>query len=185
MLKAKNLSDYMINIRQVESDPVHEIVYQYPQQGGMVATGNFHLFQASGLGVTSGLRGLLVASDMQGREAEFNRFDGQRRLLGEVVAEEVEIISQLGILPPPESIGVLLAGDLYVAEDLGKRGGKGDVCDVWRAFRDRFRWVVGIPGNHDRFGANIAPPDEFLAEPGIHYLDRGVVELDGIRIGGV
>ena len=33
-------------------------------------------------------------------------------------------------------------------------GASRDVSQVWAAFQHRFRWVVGVGGNNDRF-----PPD--------------------------
>ena len=49
-------------------------------------------------------------------------------------------------------MGLLLCGDLYVRPALDARGGLGDVRPVWRAFARHFRWVAGVPGNHDAFG---------------------------------
>jgi 3',5'-cyclic-AMP phosphodiesterase len=174
-----------IHVRRVESVPMHTIPYEYPEQGGEVVSASFPIYRAYGHGLPPGLGALLVTSDLQGREPDWSNPVGKRRLLGELVAEELHILCELGELPSAETTGVLLAGDLYVAEDLGKRGGKGDVRDVWRCFRDRFRWVVGVAGNHDQFSERSLPPDEFLSEPGIHYLDHGVVSLDGVDFGGV
>lgn len=178
----------MLIIRQVDLLPLHEVTYRYPKTGGTITSAVFPVLRAYGTfpALSSmGLSALLVASDMQGREPEPSSGRYKQRLLGELVAEEIQALSELGELPQSNSIGVLLAGDLFVTEDLGKRGGKGDVRDVWLAFRNRFRWVAGVPGNHDRFGDGITPDQEFVAMPGIHYLDPGIVELDGIRIGGV
>jgi len=175
----------MIHIRQIESVPLHTIPYQYPEQGGKVVSASFPIYRVHAHGLPPGLKALLVTSDLQGREPERSRPVEERRLLGELVAEEIQILGELGEVPSANTTGVLLAGDLYVAEDLGKRGGKGDVCDVWRCFRDRFRWVVGIPGNHDQFGERSLPPNEFISEPGIHYLDHGVISLDGVKFGGL
>ncbi len=46
-------------------------------------------------------------------------------------------------------VAALLAGDFYTVPALDKRGGTGDVTDVWRAFGECFAWVAG---NHDLFG---------------------------------
>jgi Icc-related predicted phosphoesterase len=59
-----------------------------------------------------------------------------------------------------------------------KRGGYGPVVDVWRAFAERFAWVAGVAGNHDDV-AGVTALDR------VHLLDGAVVELDGLRIGGV
>ncbi len=59
-----------------------------------------------------------------------------------------------------------------------KRGGYGAVASVWQAFAERFAWVAGVAGNHDDTDG-VADLDR------AHLLDGDVVELDGIRIGGV
>ncbi len=176
----------MIRICQIESNPVHTILYEYPERGGEVASASFPIFRAKGVGIPSALGALIVMSDLQGREPGWSKPAVERRLLGEIVAEELQILSELEEIPfPPRSIGVLLAGDLYVAQDLGRRGGKGYVRSVWQCFRDSFRWVTGVPGNHDRFGEAGIPTNKFLSEPHIHYLYSGIIELDGVRIGGI
>ena len=95
-------------------------------------------------------------------------------LLGIRVAEHLEELE----LAHPDRIGVILAGDLYCVPAANKRGGYGPVVDVWRAFAERFAWVTGVAGNHDDI-AGVAKLDR------AHLLDGNVVELDGIRIGGV
>lgn len=84
-------------------------------------------------------------------------------------------------------MGVLLAGDLFARPQLDRRGGTGDVRDVWRAFAKNCKWIVGVAGNHDCFGEKPSLPDfkNFCQEPRIHFLDGEVVELDGLRIGGL
>jgi Icc-related predicted phosphoesterase len=83
------------------------------------------------------------------------------------------------VLPPTARTGIVLAGDLYSVPGATKRGGFGDVSDVWVAFAERFAWVAGVAGNHDdmtntlRLGARI------------HVLDGETIVLDGLRIGGV
>lgn len=154
-------------------------------QGGGVASGSFPIVQAHATGIPAELGALLVMSDLQGREPVWSKQDIKCRLLGELVAEEFHVLAELGEIPSADTIGVLLAGDLYVAEGLGKRGGKGDVRDVWKCFQDRFRWVAGTPGNHDSFGPDVLPTDNFLSTPNLYYLDGNLAAIDGIRIGGV
>ncbi|HEY4002042.1 MAG TPA: metallophosphoesterase, partial [Candidatus Xenobia bacterium] len=94
------------------------------------------------------------------------------------------ILSDHGVLPPRGQMGVLLAGDLYADPDADQLGVSGDVWPVWSAFWKRFRWVCGVAGNHDRFGAHVSPAASSLAE-GMHFIDSGQVDLDGLRVGGV
>jgi len=73
-------------------------------------------------------------------------------------------------------VAALLAGDFYTVPALDKRGGTGDVTDVWRAFGECFAWVAG---NHDLFGdRNIWRPS-FV--PPLYYLDGETIEVDGIK----
>ncbi len=134
-------------------------------------------------GLPEGLDALLVSSDLQGMD----RADvpvSQRRQVGHVVAEHLEMLCQQDILPTQERCGVVLAGDLYAVPSLDKRGGLGDVLDVWRTFRSAFAWAVGVGGNHDSFDGecDVAALDLL---GGCHGLDGSTVELDGLRFGGV
>lgn len=137
---------------------------------------------------------ILACSDLQGIETE--RAPGSpRRLLGEVLAEELAVLAQLGESPPAKRIGVLLCGDFYVGRDLEHRGRHGDVRPVWRAFRERFRWVVGVAGNHDIFGdtstiimteaQRLEEAQQFQQELGVYILDGDVITVDGMTIAGV
>jgi Icc protein len=97
-------------------------------------------------GLPDGLEAVVLASDLQGRALADPHAseDVPLRLLGEAVADELHTLAELEEIPPPERMGVALAGDLYAAPDARKRGATGDVRSVWRAFARRgFRWVVG------------------------------------------
>ena len=173
----------MIYINTIDGNPIHEIVYEFPQTGGQIASGSFQVFRAVAQGLPGSLQALLVMSDLQGREPSWVNPKETRRLLGEIVAEELGILSDLNELPPRDGIGVVLAGDLFVVEELDKRGGKGDVRDIWRCFGNGFRWVCGTAGNHDRFGGNAEA--SFTSEANIHYLDGTIADLDGLKLAGV
>lgn len=116
-------------------------------------------------GLPAGLDGLLATADLQARAPG----PAPARLLGELLAETCRDLPGLD----PARVGVLLAGDLYAAPDAAVRGATGDVGPVWRAFSAAFRWVVGVPGNHDLLG------------PEAGLLDGGTTERDGLRIGGL
>jgi len=122
------------------------------------------------------LDALVVCSDLQGIVPGP---EGRSELLGVEVAAVVEELAQGGVIPPAARCGVILAGDLYAVPAANKRGGYGDVADVWRAFADCFAWVAGVAGNHD----DVA--DVPALGPHVHLLDGNCVELDGLRIGGV
>ena len=80
------------------------------------------------------------------------------------------VLKEMGI--SPERVLVLLGGDLYGTY---KRGGSGDVFDVWQAFEKGFGRVIGVLGNHD-----FLPPSSSFS-----VLDGNVVSYGGITIGGV
>ncbi len=73
----------------------------------------------------------------------------------------------------PSRVLVLLAGDLC---GVLERGATCDVRPVWEAFARHFRYVVGVTGNHDLLDK---PPE------GMWLLDADVLNLEGVKIGGV
>lgn len=140
-----------------------------------------HLGRLSSL--PESLDALIATADLQGREAFSEPTNEPPRLLGEAVAEHLacELLPLLNLRP--ERVGILLAGDFYTVPKLDKRGGSGDVSSVWLAFAQRFKWVAGVAGNHDKFG-DCAAPSQSLANNS-HYLDGNAVELDGLSIAGI
>ncbi|GAA6622399.1 metallophosphoesterase [Scytonema sp. NUACC26] len=124
-----------------------------------------------------GLEAIIATSDLQGIDRQ------NQRLLGHLVNEELDKLADLGRIPSLKSTGVILAGDFYAKVD--KRGGVGDVRDVWQAFRQRFRWTAGVGGNHDSFGKTQQEFKAFQDERGINYLDGNITCLDGLRIAGI
>lgn len=122
------------------------------------------------------LDALIVCSDLQGIVPGPQ---GRSELLGVQVAAVLDELARDGVIPPAARTGVILAGDLYSVPAANKRGGYGDVADVWVAFVERFAWVVGVAGNHDDVSG--------VAKLGarIYLLDGELAEPDGLRIGGV
>lgn len=162
---------------------MHSIDYLSVAPGSRrVVTERLAIHRAEVDALPSALSALVVASDLQGREASCSQ-----RLLGEAVAEELAILSELGELPPAKETGVIICGDMFSRPTLDRRGGSGDCRPVWLAFRDRYRWVCGVAGNHDLFSEKPSEPDfeAFKAEQGVYFFDGHVIQLDGLRIGGV
>jgi hypothetical protein len=112
-----------------------------------------------------GVQAIVATADLQGREAA-----PPHRLLGEAVAEGLR-----GEYTP-SGLGVFLAGDFYANEGADKLGSSGEVGEVWQAFSSDYRWTAGVLGNHDRLKSPVA---------GTTLLDGQVVEMDGLRIGGI
>jgi len=59
------------------------------------------------------------------------------------------------------------------------------VRSVWYAFREQFKWVAGVAGNHDDFGAFHEKLEFKLKEKDIYFLEKESVEVDDLKIGGV
>jgi len=131
-----------------------------------------------------GLDAIFVTADLQARECVPGVPSLPARLIGEVLPQLlIEEVLPLLDLEDPSRVATFLAGDFYTLPGLGKRGGTGDVSIVRQAFCERFAWVAGVAGNHDLFG----PKQETRPQPhdSMHYLDGDVVELAGLRIGGI
>lgn len=104
-----------------------------------------------------GLSAIVATSDLQGRERMRKSPTTPPRLLGEVLPDILvsRILPELDV-PSEDKFGVILAGDFYTVPALDRRGGSGDVTEVWHAFADEFAWVAGVAGNHDTFGETLA-----------------------------
>ncbi len=122
---------------------------------------------------------LIVASDLQGNVEN----EDSTALIGEHLASYLGMLLELEFNIKPKTVGVVLAGDLYATLD--KRGGCGDVRKVWFSFRDTFKWVVGVNGNHDQIGENETEAMQFQLEPNIYLLHKQSVEIDKIKISGI
>jgi Icc-related predicted phosphoesterase len=122
---------------------------------------------------------LIVCSDLQGAIEK----DGEYKLIGEELPEFLKLLIELELSEKEnQKIGVLLCGDLFTS--LEKRGSSGDVRDVWIKFKEQFDWVVGVAGNHDRFGDE-AEKEEFKAIENIHLLHKETLEVDSLKVGGI
>ena len=130
-----------------------------------------------------GLDAIVATADLQGRERFEDAPAGVPRLLGEALPKRLaeEILPELGC--DGMKTGAILAGDFYTVPALDQRGGSGDVTKVWEAFAREFRWVAGVPGNHDTFGDSLHPPRATSSNR--HYLDGQRVALDGVNIAGL
>jgi len=136
-------------------------------------------------GLPDELDGILVTSDLQYYHSrEVN--EEERVLMGNIVAQEMAGLGEAGMFPPPERTGVILAGDFYAEPGLNKRGGLGDVEEIWKLFAERFRWVVGVAGNHDLFaGKGDSFGNVFRNHSNAFPLHGDNVVVDGMTIAGV
>jgi 3',5'-cyclic-AMP phosphodiesterase len=166
----------VLEITGFDLDALHRIRYRNTVRGGGSRNEMLEIRRARMTGMPDGLDALIATSDLQGIVPDPRT--GDPALLGLAVAEALEELALDGRLPSTERTGVVLAGDFYCVPTADKRGGFGDVAGVWRAFAERFAWVAGVAGNHDDVRA-IARMDR------THLLDVDIVDLGGLRIGGV
>lgn len=122
---------------------------------------------------------IIICSDLQGIVEK----NGEKKLLGEELPEFLKLLIDIEFDSIKEKkIGVFLCGDLFTS--LKKRGSSGDVRNVWKQFKEHFSWVVGVAGNHDRFG-NPTEIEEFKKLKDIYLLHKTSVNVSGIEIGGI
>lgn len=162
-----------MQIRSVHPEPLDELRYLNAGRRGRAEVVRLPILRGTA-DLPDELDALVCASDLQGMAPGRDHAD----LLGVALADWCVVAAEVGELPAPERTGVILAGDLWADPSSRTRGGYGPVLSVWRAFAERFRWVAGVAGNHD----DVSGVDDL---PDVHLLDGDVVELDGIRLGGV
>lgn len=173
-----------MKILSISPDPVDEVVYlNAGRKPNQFSHDRLPILKGVVDALPAGLRAIVVAADLQGREPFPNhKHGGPIRLMGEVLPEQLDHILyehfKIGSL---DSVGAILAGDLYTYPDLRGRGGTGDVNSVWRAFADRFKWVAGVAGNHDTFGDQKRPPN--LGN--IYFMDETRLKIDGLQFAGL
>lgn len=180
-------------MRIIGIDPVafHGVKFANPAPrhlGGGPRESVLHFFRGDAEGLPASVAGIVAAGDLQGRDLARSA-SGERRLLGELVAAELAILSGRGEIPRQDELGVLLAGDFWAHPGLDRRGGAGDVRPVYRAFSG-CRCVVGVAGNHDFLPGKFSDRADRSSggrPPGVHILDGRTIELeDGdLRVGGV
>jgi hypothetical protein len=160
-------------------DAYHEIPFlnAVPGMRGIAVRERLPFLRATVSGLPAGTPSLVAAADLQGRMKEGDTGDS---LLGCAVADGLPKIQAAAGLPAPGTMVGLLAGDFYSEPNAAKRGGIGDVNEVWLRMRNQFMAVAGVLGNHDLFGGPSCP-----SRPPCEFVDGAVRELAGLRIGGV
>ncbi len=169
-----------MKILKLDEKPFHRMRFLNAAKGGGVESQTLPFLRGVVDQLPDTIDALLLTSDLQG----VVKFGDATRLLGEDVASIYSDLADREQLPPPDRTGVLLAGDLYAAPQGDKRGASGDVRSVWQAFAQSFQWVVGVEGNHDRFGTELER-SALMKHPNIHLLNHDTVQFDTDRIGGV
>lgn len=174
-----------MHITSLDPEPLHTLAYRTAAPGGGILNASFPILRGTIDRLPEGCKALIACSDLQGL-ADTTGADGipTTRLLGEALADELGVLAELGMIPLAAQTSIVLCGDLYVRPALDARGGLGDVRSVWHAFARRFRWVAGVPGNHDAFGS-AAERTAFAQTAGVYLLDGASALVDGVRVAGV
>lgn len=160
-----------MKIISIDELPFHEIRYNSSGPKGQVRRCILPFYRAYASGLPKGVSSIAVTSDLQGREKT-----GDKRLLGEQVAEELKLLVDLGDIGSVNL--VLLAGDLYDYPDCRKLGGTGDVAPVWKAFSNSFPFVVGVHGNHDVVEDDL--PENSIVLDGSRYNYEKLIKISGV-----
>lgn len=87
-------------------------------------------------------------------------------------------------LPPPDRVGLLLAGDLHSKPIHAGRGGAGDVIPLLALAASVFRWVIAVTGNHDLLQSWPAPKNIHTRLRKL-YANLQVLDAEAHRQGGV
>ncbi len=163
-----------MKLHSVDPQPFHRLRYQCAARGGGTERRLLPFLRGRVDRLPAEVEALVVTADLQGVvTSPFH----EPYLLGLAVAE---CLSELAgsQLPDLSRVGVVLAGDLFCVPSADERGGFGDVAEVWNAFALGTRSVIGVAGNHDDVSK--------LPQRGNqHLLDTRLVELEGLRVGGV
>jgi Icc protein len=169
-----------MRLRSTVPTAVTELVYRQARRGGGTETARLPVQRLAVDAVPAGCDGVLVTGDLQGTAP--SPWGGPPVLLGVALADHLRVWADAGLLPPPERLGVVLAGDLYCAPAADVRGASGPVDEVWLAFATAGCPVVlGVAGNHDEY-----PPDgRGDLGPGTVLLDGTHTDAGGIRLAGV
>jgi len=162
-------------------NPFHFVPYQAVDNKRNICCEQLPILRAEVDDLPQEIDAIVACADLQGRESR----DG--RLLGILLANEIVRLNKTKQIPPPNRTGVFLCGDMFSRVNLDRRGGMGDVRDVWKAFASVSRWVAGVVGNHDIFGKQPSEVDfkKFIRCPRIQFLDGDLAMLDGLKIAGL
>lgn len=161
-------------------EPVTQVRYRRARRGGGTESALLTVETLRVDSLPEGVDAVVLTGDLQGIAP--SPYGGEDVLLGIALADHMAVWADNGMLPRPDRVGVVLAGDLYSAPRANRRGASGEVADVWLAFAAAgCAWIVGVAGNHD-----LVTAEEVAGLGGVAaLLDGDVVEYGGVRFGGV
>ncbi len=168
-----------LKITQIDKKNIEDIEYLTIPHGSVIAQKfKFPIYKGRIEGLPKNIDSIVITSDLQG-VCEFE--NGQKMLLGEVLAESLPLIYEIHFPQLSTSKSwAFLCGDLYA--NLEKRGSSGNPFSVWQAFVQYFKQVIGIAGNHDDFGNDL---NQLKLIENVHFLENHLLEFDGLKIAGL
>jgi len=175
-----------LRILELNNEPITEILSETLGDGGKREFRTIEVLQGIVDYLPEEIDALVCTSDLQGMEVKkYSDENKDRRLLGIAIANELKELTDCGLLPPKEKFGVIFCGDFHFEEDFSSRGGFGEVDEVWLAFKNISKWVVGVAGNHDKFSLNENGEYSISEEKDIFLLDRKTQIIDGLNFSGI
>lgn len=172
-----------MHIHSISAEPIHLISYLQAGANGKTKVTQLPILEAVADKLPPSLSALVCTGDLQGVGIT-HQFEQPPQLLGEILADELSILLEMRGVSPLRT-GIVLVGDFYSAPQADQRGASGDVRCVWNAFRERFRWVAGVLGNHDQIGSTTHDLQVFLQKPNLYFLDGNSYSIDGLLVAGV
>lgn len=167
-----------MRIQNLTEQFIESIQYKTVSSGGKIVNAELPIILGEITGLPSNIHAIVVTSDLQGIVIK----DNKEILLGEEVAEILPLFFEIELGIDPQNTIVALCGDLYAS--LERRGGIGDVRNIWNRFNTNFKWVTGIAGNHDCFGDTSAF-EEFIKTDGIIFLEKEFKQIENMKIAGL
>lgn len=161
-----------MRVTSLESKPFHSVPYLNAGPRGVAVRARLPWYHGTVDALPEGCDALVLTSDLQGRSVASSHAPPDQ-LLGVVIAEALSDHESTRY----DSLGILLAGDLFAVSGACKRGGYGDVRPVFDAFAAIAAWTLAIAGNHDDISQ--------CADHDVALLDGDVVSVGDVRIGGV
>ncbi|HEX9060773.1 MAG TPA: metallophosphoesterase [Clostridia bacterium] len=167
-----------MRIQNLNEQCIECIPYKTVSPGCKIVNSELPIIVGEITGLPPDIHAIVVTSDLQGIVIK----DNKEILLGEEVAETLPLFFEIELGINPQNTIVALCGDFYAS--LEKRGGLGDVRNIWDRFNTNFKWVAGIAGNHDCFGDKSAF-EEFIKTYGILFLEKEFKQIENMKIAGL
>ena len=204
----------MLEIVHIHNEPVEVFTYITAAQGSQgIEYKRLPVYSGTIKGLPETIDAIIIASDLQGvtphnrsllkgeadspedenliaklhsKTEDTQHYMQSYRLLGEDLAESLELLLQIEWPDiQQEKVLTLLCGDLYA--DPLQRGASGSPLSVWEAFRQKFRYMTAVSGNHDIFTdedmqcLNTRPEAVWMLKP--RQLDIANIHIAGL--GGI